>query len=308
MISLANKLFNTRCPLCSQNNNYRVLYQRNFRPEDINIDTFSARRLPDRIHYQFVKCCNDGLVRANPVISSKELSWLYKQSKFTYQQEENNLTDTYLTVLDPVLSSIGLKAKLLEIGCGSGFVLAKLYDLGYRNLYGIEPSISALSHAQGKIRKKIRHTMLKPEIYPASFFDAIFFFQTLDHIADPNSFLRECWRLLRPGGHILSFHHNVASISAKIMREKSPIIDIEHTFLFDQQTSTKLFQHNGFNAIKTRAVSNKVSLRHLLWLVPIPALIKNWLLNLDNKLVKSLLLYSINIKMGNIYLVAQKPD
>jgi len=74
------KLKQVRCAICKSDKNYRILYKKNFKLSDLNINTFSARRLPDKIHYQMVKCDRCGLVRSTPVIDIKYLSQLYKKS------------------------------------------------------------------------------------------------------------------------------------------------------------------------------------------------------------------------------------
>jgi SAM-dependent methyltransferase len=297
----------TKCPLCGQNRNYNVLYKQNFSTGDINHATFSARRSPDRIHYRFVKCKNDGLIRANPRLSQNELSALYQGSRFTYQRETENLTKTYLINLSLVLNKISHQAKLLEIGCGNGFLLSALFQKGYREVYGIEPSIEAFNKASAVIRKKIRRSIFKPGIFPSSFFDFIFFFQTFDHIAEPNRFLEECYRLLRPGGYILSFNHDAGSFWAKILKDRNPIIDIEHTFLYTRHTARQIFIKNRYKVIKVSSTDNTISLGHLLWLLPFLTVYKKRLFNTRKKLIKSILSLAVRVKLGNLCIVGQKP-
>ena len=74
------KMFTIPCALCNSSKDYIVLYKENFKDTDININTFSARRLPDRVHYQVVRCKNDGLVRSNPVINDSDILALYHKS------------------------------------------------------------------------------------------------------------------------------------------------------------------------------------------------------------------------------------
>ena len=90
------KLTKTACVLCNKINDYNILYRQNFKAADLNPKIFSARRLPDRVHFQIVKCKNDGLIRSNPVIRGLDLPELYKKSKFTYDTEIENLTKSYL--------------------------------------------------------------------------------------------------------------------------------------------------------------------------------------------------------------------
>ena len=89
------RFVDTRCPICLSLEDYEVLYPKNFEAADLSADVYSARRMPDRIHYQIVRCRRDGMVRANPVPEEAFVNELYKQSKFTYEHETENLAATY---------------------------------------------------------------------------------------------------------------------------------------------------------------------------------------------------------------------
>ena len=65
------------CPICNTRYQYSVIYKKNFNLSDFNQKVFSARRLPDKIHYQIVKCKKCGLVRSNPVVNTSMLNQLY---------------------------------------------------------------------------------------------------------------------------------------------------------------------------------------------------------------------------------------
>jgi hypothetical protein len=57
-----------------------LLYDANFEPADLNPAVFSARRLPDRVHYRMVRCGTCGLVRSDPVAHLNTLARLYEPS------------------------------------------------------------------------------------------------------------------------------------------------------------------------------------------------------------------------------------
>ena len=296
------KLKHIRCAICKSDSDYRVLYNKNFKLSDLNVNTFSARRLPDKIHYQLVKCNQCELVRSTPIIEIKYLSQLYKKSLLSYDYEINNLTTTYINSVKPILNRLPKNAKILEIGCGNGFVLKAIYDLGYKNVYGIEPSNDATSKSHPKIKKNITTDILKPCLFNKESFDFIFFFQTFDHIPEPNKFLKECYYLLKRNGFILSFNHNVDSFSAKLLGEKSPIIDIEHTFLYSSKTIQAIFKKNRFIINKVYFPKNTLSIKHLFWLLPIPKKIKQKIVKSESELLNK----KINIKIGNICIEGQK--
>lgn len=296
------KLISTECALCNSKNNFNVLYKRNFKKSDFNVKIFSARRLPDKIHYQMVKCNKDNLIRSNPILDNNTLLNLYKISEFTYEDEVENLKKSYIKAILPVLKELNHKSSLLEIGCGNGFILEELYNMGYKKTYGIEPSIEAVDKASRVIKKNIKTNILKRGLFKNNSFDFIFIFQTLDHIPNPNQFLKICYELLKPGGFILAFNHNVNSLSSKLLKEKSPIIDIEHTYLYDPKTMTELFVKNKFTVKNVYSPMNIISLKHLVWLLPIPKSIKKIILKSKIPILK----FKLPLKLGNICLIAQK--
>lgn len=296
------KLNKIPCPICEQEKNFDILYKKNFNPSDLNVKIFSARRLPDKIHYRLVKCKKCGLVRSSPTADIKHLNTLYEKSLMTYNEEVSNLVQTYLNSAKEILSKLPKDAKILEIGCGNAFVLEAIYKLGYKNVYGIEPSLDAVKKSNPKIKKNIKINVLKSNLFPKKSFDFIFFFQTFDHIPKPNLFLKECYQLLKANGYIMSYNHNIDSLSSKILGEKSPIIDIEHTFLYSPRTIKSIFEKHKFNVQKVYSPYNILSLKHLFWLIPLPLSIKQRILNSN----KDILNKKIKLQLGNLCLVAQK--
>src|SRR5271170_5057215 len=91
----AADLQRTRCAICGSEGNAAELYPANFEVEALNPEVFSARRLPDRVHYRLVKCNSCGLVRSDPVADPSLLERLYHASTFTYNEEVADLKRTY---------------------------------------------------------------------------------------------------------------------------------------------------------------------------------------------------------------------
>lgn len=296
------------CPLCEAAVPHDLeLFPARLDTKAASAAVFSARRQPDKLHYRLVQCLNDGLVRSDPVLPTDQLHQLYRDSHFTYDQEVSLLTQTYLTALQPVLKNVPKTAQLLEIGCGNGFILSKLARLGFSNLHGVEPSREAVAKAPVSIKKKIIQKPFSAQLLPAHSLDGIFVFQTLDHIADLNQFLEDCYTLLKPGGFFLSYHHNVAFWLVKILGELHPIIDVEHTQLFDQKTTKAMLTKHGFEIESLRSPINYVSLRHTLHLLPIPAKIKTFLEHAHASWWQKILQFPLSLEFGNICVIARKP-
>mgnify|MGYP006269778963 CR=1 FL=1 len=294
------------CPLCNSCDpaDYEVMYPATIRNFSIAAEIFSARRVPDGIHYQIVRCRNDGLVRSTPIFKSEKLDLLYAESTVTYQDEIDNLVQTYLAALDPVLQCISKDCAILEIGAGSGFMMDALKKSGFTHIYGVETSADAVRNAPRHVQSTIMNKPFNKKLFKRKF-DFIYLLQTLDHIPNVSNFIADCYDLLNEGGYILSFHHNVESLSAKVIGERHPIFDIEHTQLFSPQTSIALLEKNGFITLSLMAPANYLSLRHLCHLVPFPPFIKKHLLNIFKRF--KMLNFTIKLPLGNTCIIARKP-
>jgi len=188
------QLHPTKCPICDTDGNARELFPANLDFAAFNPAVYSARRLPDRVHYRMVRCNTCGLVRSDPVADPQLLAQLYARSNFDYELEVDDLRRTYGLYLDRLERFGVCKGKLLEIGCGNGFFLEEALRRGYSSVHGVEPSRAAIDRAREDIRPNIVNDILHPGLFPPGTFDTVCLFQTFDHISDPGSLLDECGR------------------------------------------------------------------------------------------------------------------
>jgi SAM-dependent methyltransferase len=204
------------------------------------------------------------------VIDHESMATLYRASTLEYQDELDGLRRTYGKALDRLATLCPGRDGLLDIGTGSGFVLELALDRGWRGVRGIEPSENAVAKAGHDVEPLIVRDVMRAEAFGGESFDAVTMFQVLDHMPDPVGLLRECSEILRPHGVILALNHNVAAWSAKLLGERSPIVDVEHTYLYSPQTAAALFRQAGFEVLASRSVMNTYSLAYVTQLVPLP--------------------------------------
>ncbi len=294
-----------RCAICKEKEKLITLFSATFDLKRINQSTFSARRTPDKMHYQFSKCIRCGLIFSNPILDPGKISELYKKSEFNYDNESNFLAATYGKYLKLVLKSFKNNSlKLLDVGCGNGFFLEKAKELGISDVWGVEPGKDTVEKASKDLKSNIIIDILRPGLFKNNSFDIISCFHTLDHVVDPNSFLNEIHNLLKKEGRILFIVHNTDGLSVKLFGEKSPIFDIEHIYLFNKNTLKMIFQKNGYTSIEIFDVKNTYPMSYWLRMSPLPKLLKQLLLVVFTSL--KILDLPINLNAGNIGIIAKK--
>jgi len=301
---MEENLHPTSCAICRIEGNAEELYPANLNHEAFDPVVFSARRLPDRIHYRIVKCDTCGLVRSDPITTNEELTRLYKQSTFDYQAETDNLKRTYGRYLHRLDHLGATKGALLEIGCGNGFFLEEALNQGYQFVNGVEPSRLAIDRATPNIKEKIHCGMMEVGLFKTESFDIVCLFQVIDHLPDPGAVLNECFHLLRKGGLLLAINHNVSAFSTTILKERSPIIDIEHTYLFSPTTMRRICEQSGYLVREQGQVVNNYSLHYLVRLLPLRSGFKARVLRGLRRLHLDKI--TMRVPLGNQYLVGQR--
>ena len=303
-ISALPELHPTDCAICERATEADELYPAHLDVSAFTPVVFSARRLPDRTHYRMVRCRHCGLVRSDPVLDFNVMTELYRASTFDYGDELEGLYATYGAALDELAPVVPTRDGLVDIGCGSGFVLALAHQRSWSNVRGVEPSADAVAKATDAIRPFIIEDVMRHGLFEPNSLDAVTLFQVLDHMPDPLSLLRECHSVLRPGGAILAFNHNVAAWSARLLRERSPIIDVEHTYLYSPDTMRTLFSKAGFDVLSVRPVRNTYSASYLVHLLPLPRRLKQVIVpRLRQTRIGQ---RKLTVPLGNLCLIAQR--
>jgi len=294
--------YNTkRCLFCGEGEDAAELYPRTFEPEDLTPEIFSARRVTEHFHYKIVRCRHCGLVFSREILPDDVLARLYSSSRVTFDEYTGIIREDYWRHLSPFLNEIN-KGSALEIGCSSGFFLEKLLEEGFKNAYGCEPSIEAIGKAPPLIKKNIYSGFFKNGIYQKNSFDLVCSFQTLDHLSNPDEIIEICHNILRPNGIAYFIVHDVDSLQARILRDRSPIIDIEHIYLFNKKTLKKLFDRGKYKAIKVSDMKNSYPLSYWIKMLSLGGFGDTLKNVVERTRIGSI---SLPIAAGNIFIIAK---
>lgn len=96
--------------------------------------------------------------------------------------------------------------RVLDVGCGAGFLSNELARHGVRSVTGVDLSPGSLEVARrwdwtGAVRYLPGDATHLP--FPCASFDAVCAMDVLEHVEQPGEVLRECARVLKPGGLFL---------------------------------------------------------------------------------------------------------
>lgn len=97
------------------------------------------------------------------------------------------------------------KKRVLDVGCGDGWLLSNMLRTGAQSVLGIEPSVNNRNLARARYPKLlvVAHTWETYPMDPDSF-DVIVAVLSLNHVADVPAFFRKAQVLLSAGGHIIA--------------------------------------------------------------------------------------------------------
>jgi len=232
--------------------------------------------------FSFVRCRFCGLVQRNPQPVQEEIiarySKIYGNDYLSYELDNEAV---FLKLQQLALKDAGfyrLEKKLftgiagdsaeppsvLDIGCATGALLADLRDRGWR-VTGVEISPGA-DYAVNKRKLDVRSIPLEECGFPADSFDVVLASHLIEHLNNPQVFLAETYRILKPGGFIFVTTPDISGFQARITgsRWRSAIFD--HLYLFSRRTLSKLLKKTDFKTENCRSWGGLAAGLAPLWL------------------------------------------
>lgn len=138
--------------------------------------------------------------------------------------------------------------KLLEIGFGDGTALARFSQLGWE-VEGIDVDETCVEAARAK-GLNVKQGDLTSQGYPDGYFECIAMRHAQEHIPKPLEFLRECRRVLKPGGTLVSLMPNAASWEHRRFKQNWVALEPpRHLWLFGPESLRKACDLTGFDVV-----------------------------------------------------------
>jgi SAM-dependent methyltransferase len=131
---------------------------------------------------------------------------------------------------------------VLEVGCGEGYGTA-LLARSARQIVGIDYDALTVAHAQRNYpRARFVRANLAALPVPSRCVDVVMTLQVIEHVWDHGQFVRECLRVLRPGGLLLVTTPNRLTFSPGLDAPVNPF----HTKEFSAAELAALLTAHGF--------------------------------------------------------------
>jgi SAM-dependent methyltransferase len=162
------------------------------------------------------------------------------------------------------LRTVGPPGRLLDVGTGVGELL-KLARAGGWDAVGVDVDPAVVAYARGR-GLDVRAGELTALGLPASSFDLVTLWNVLDFTRDPLAVLRECHRLLAPGGRLFVRTPNawcqregmrltraLAALGlGRLVEDRPGWLGIFHTSNFGPRTLRIALERAGFTDIAVR--------------------------------------------------------
>ena len=152
---------------------------------------------------------------------------------------------------------------LLDIGCGVGGFLLAARDKQWKGI-GTEVSSACIQAARQKGLEVYLGNVTEAAMEPGSF-DVIRMHNVIEHLKDPQGFLKEANKLLRPGGLLLLSTLNMDSFTVSFQKENwKHLIPHYHVHLFNTSNLRLLLNKTGFTVKRLRTRGFRSNNRHYL--------------------------------------------
>lgn len=144
----------------------------------------------------------------------------------------------------------------LDIGCGAAHFASALKRRTGATVWGIEPDAAAASDACTRIDEVLEGTYEQVEHrLPTQGFDAIFFNDVLEHMADPWNVLQKAHGPLKDDGRVYASIPNVLFAESlwQVLRTRdwrytdAGILDATHLRFFTRKSILRLFTDCGYD-------------------------------------------------------------
>ncbi|MBI4684360.1 MAG: class I SAM-dependent methyltransferase [Nitrospirae bacterium] len=247
--SYEEMLENVNCSLCGSNE-YEVVYPPQYekaKPGNI-IETF--RSSGDEVLIdQLVRCRKCGLQYLNPRLRQEVILEGYSGgSDETFVSQIAGRERTFARSLDLIERLVPQKGKILDIGTAGGSFLGVASKRGW-DVIGCEPSRWLAEWGSKHYNITVHAGTVFNMQFKESTFDVVTLWDVLEHTPDPKAVLKECNRILKPGGILVVNYPDIGASVARLMGRKWVFLLSVHLYYFTVKTIAEMLKTTDFDII-----------------------------------------------------------
>lgn len=151
------------------------------------------------------------------------------------------------------------QGSLLDVGCGNGQFLQNMKNLGWE-VKGVEIDERAVTTARKILGLDVISGTLENAQFPDNFFDVVTLRHVIEHVYDPINFLRECRRVLKPGGKLVLLTPNINSFCHKMFKQSWRGVEVpRHLMLFSLPTLEACARKAHFDTVVINSTSRSAA-------------------------------------------------
>jgi 2-polyprenyl-3-methyl-5-hydroxy-6-metoxy-1,4-benzoquinol methylase len=218
-----------------------------------------------RKEFELYRCPECGFVFTQSYPNEEEISPYYESDEYIphYDSAEGFLNRLYLIARNIMLKKKkrlvesyagNKKAKILDIGCGTGYFAATMKKSGWEAT-GIEPNSKAREFAVARFGLDVKDPVHLPELANGSL-DFITMWHVLEHLHDPFNYSKEIRRLLKQDGYCIIALPNCSSSDAAHYGREWAAYDVpRHLWHFNPATVKLFWEKEGFKITGIKRLS-----------------------------------------------------
>ena len=206
---------------------------------------------------RWVRCRTCSLLLQNPQPLSRDIIERYDEEYFRYEQENE---EAFLNLMKLGLRDIGFdkldihnreERSFLDIGCATGRLSAAMRDSGW-DARGVEVCRPAAEFGIRELKVPIHIGTIEDAAFDDNSFDVVHNSHVIEHINQPDVFVKEIHRILKPGGYFICTTPNALGFQALFFKERWRSVIADHLFLFSTRTLPLLAEKSGFRVIRKK--------------------------------------------------------
>lgn len=250
-----NFLQHINCPVCSGNDKAKLFSILHNKSQVLQILGINDKNILADV----VQCNICAHKYMTPVIQEELMNEYYSVLNSEFYNATNdkltNLNEKEYYNYSNIIKGYKSRGKVLEIGCGKGFLLKTLAEQGF-DCSGIEPSPKAYEFAKNVLKLNVENSFLTGSSFYKEKFDVIILIDVAEHILNMQVFMEEVNTVLKEGGIIFIGTGNIESFNAKFAAANwAYFVSWEHVSFFNKKSMRYLLEKNRFNNINITETS-----------------------------------------------------